>query len=339
MDSKLDEEESSLKKRRIILTPPKKVSFNIKTLEDLIDFAWKYNEDDMGIDWFTLWSMIPALTELNNLIGMEELKKNIVEQIIYFVQHLHTDNDMLHTVICGPPGVGKTTVAKILANIYCKLGILSTNNVICAGKEDFIGKFIGHTGPKTKELLESCIGGVLFVDEIYSFGYSSRNEEGPNSFSKEAIDFFNKFLYDHKNEFICIIAGYEDDIEKHFFGVNKGLKRRFPIKYKIEPYTSSELLQIFRKMSKDVGWKISHNPKIEIIFEENKDLFQFSGGDMEFLLSCCKTCHSNRIFGTYKRKKFITTSDLKRGFEKFKRTRNGKSISNKDKEIIGRYFS
>lgn len=336
MDLKL---EIPLKKRRITLTAPKEVSFDIQTLDDLLEFAWKYNEDDRGIDWFTLWSMIPALTKLNDLIGMEELKSHIVKQIIYFIQNLHGDEDMLHTVICGPPGVGKTTVANILAEIYCKLGILSTNNVIRAKKKDFLGRYIGHTEPKTTELLEKCLGGVLFIDEIYSFGYSSKSEDGPDSFSKSAIDILNQFLYDHKSEFICIIAGYEDDIEKDFFSVNKGLKRRFPIKYKIEPYKASELLQIFKKMARDIGWKITKNPKVESIFEENKEIFQFGGGDMEVLLSCCKMAHSSRIFGSYRKKKYITSSDLRQGFELFKKSRNSKTMSDKDEEIIRKYFS
>lgn len=325
------------KKKRKLISSPEKVSFQINTLEDLLDFAWTYDRDDLGIDWFTLWTMIPYLTQLNNMIGMQSLKTKIVEQIIYYIQNLHNkDKDILHTVICGPPGVGKTTVAKILANIYCHLGILPTDKVTIAGKEDFVAEYIGQTEAKTTKLLKDSLGGVLFIDEVYTLGYSSKNNGKPDSFSKIAIDILNRFLSEYQGEFICIIAGYENDIEESFFSVNKGLRRRFPIKYKIDSYTPLELLQIFRKMVIDNEWKLSKRKRVEELFQKNKDLFSFGGGDMEVLLTCCKNAHAKRIFGTSSLRKYINSKDLEEGFKIFEKMRTVKTPKD---DIVNLYFS
>ena len=124
---------------------------------------------------------------------MKEVKKIIFDQLIYYLQNLDDKNvDMLHTVIVGPPGVGKTQLTYIIAKIYNKLGFLKTDKVICAKRDDLIGEYIGQTAPKTRKILESALGGVLLLDEVYALSPNSEKD-----FAREAIDMINVYLSEH----------------------------------------------------------------------------------------------------------------------------------------------
>ena len=292
--------------------PTYQPQFNVKTLKDLLDIAWRWNDgSDLS---FRLWKLIPHLEELNRLIGLKNLKDSIVDMILYNTQNLGSPDDMMHTAIYGAPGCGKTSFAHILAKIYCDMGCLPTNKVIIAKRSDFIGKYVGHSEPKTMDVLQSSLGGVLFIDEAYSMGQAER----PDSFSKAAIDIINQFLSEHKGEMICIIAGYEKEIDQNFFSVNRGLKRRFPWKFKIDKYSGEELFEIFKLKVHKEKWKLQDESEAKKIFVDNLDSFPYSGGDVENFLVMCKTCHSRRIFGDHKAlKKVLTKDDYGCGYEKF----------------------
>jgi SpoVK/Ycf46/Vps4 family AAA+-type ATPase len=287
-------------------------------LDDLLYIAWNYQGD--AFDWFTLWSLIPALTELNNLVGMKALKQGVIDLIVYYLQSLHLgtrptdldEGDMLHTVLMGSPGTGKTTVAKILAKIYCRLGFLSTEKVVVVKRSDLVGKYIGHSESKTTELLESAIGGVFFLDEAYSMGHGDKTD----SFAKAAVDLINQFLTEHKKDFVCIIAGYEKELNECFFSINPGLERRFPWRFKVDEYSAGEMSEIFtRKIAKE-GWVATESgvKHASTMFEGNMDEFPYFGGDIDSFFTMCKTVHSRRIFGTTEDKRHLTDADLKRAF-------------------------
>ncbi len=187
--------------------------------------------------------------------------------------------------------------SKIMGNIYKSMGILSRKGKFTtAYRQDFVGEYVGHTAPKTQNLLESCLGGVLFIDEVYALGSGEKNKD---SFSKEAIDTLNAFLSDHKNDFCCIIAGYENEIKKCFFSVNSGLERRFPWIHRIGEYSSENLVDIALKMILQTKWE----------FNNNKDLFKNSGGDIETFITKCKMVHSKRVFSLDNELKFILTEE------------------------------
>lgn len=197
-----------------------------------------------------------------------------------------------------------TSVAKIIAKIYQSMDILSKSGKFkIAYRDDFVAEYLGQTAVKTKKLLKSCLGGVLFIDEVYALGPGVGDKD---SFSKEALDTLNAFLSEHKNDFCCIAAGYEEDIKKCFFSVNKGLKRRFPWIHKIDEYTSSQLADIAFKMIKEMEWETNVNNKDFTIFiEKNKDFFKFAGGDIETFLTKCKMTHAKRVFNESRENKFI----------------------------------
>lgn len=307
------------------INPP----FKLDTIDDLLYIAWNYQGENL--DWFTLWNMIPSLNELNNMVGMKKFKQELIDIILYYIQGLHirnegsgnciADEDMLHTALYGSPGTGKTSIAHILAKIYCKIGYLPTDNVIVAKKTDFVGKWVGHSEDKTTNLLNSSLGGVLFIDEAYSMG----NSEKTDSYSKAAVDLLNQFLSEHKGEMICIIAGYEEELEECFFSINKGLERRFPRKFTIESYTGEELYKIFCIKVKSSGWNIGEGAVDKSFFENNIESFPFFGGDIENFFTFCKTKHSRRICGVSSAvKKELNNEDITEGFKTFCKNQKNK---------------
>lgn len=270
----------------------------LETVSDLVQLS-KSRKFYHNVDMHMLWNISECLEELDSMIGMEKLKETLFVQILYYLQKLHKRNrneEYLHILILGPPGSGKTTVAKIIGNLYVKMGILSdTGTFKIAYRDDFIAEYLGQTAIKTKKLLKSCIGGVLFIDEIYALGPGKNDRD---SFSKEAIDTLTGFLSEHKNDFCCIAAGYEEDIKASFLSINKGLMRRFPWVHRIDPYSSKELATIFSKIVYEAKWTLTmKKDDLHEIIETNKDFFIHSGGDMEVLLSKSKMCHAKRVFG------------------------------------------
>ena len=242
-----EEDEINLRRDRSEYIKGEPIDMEISTLDDLINLANKIGTDysletTYSLDLASLQIMKPSLEKLNNMVGLLDIKKRIVHQIIFYLQGLDdTNKDMLHTVIEGDPGVGKTEIAKILGEIYGSLGILSKGTFKSVKRADLIGSYLGQTATKTLKVLEAAKGGVLFIDEAYSLG----NEEGKDIYSKECIDTITAFLSENREDFVCIIAGYRDALRQCFFKYNAGLERRFPWTYTITSYTHEELKLIF----------------------------------------------------------------------------------------------
>lgn len=298
----------------------------ITSICDLIEIgnSIKFYEN---IDTIMLWRIKPYLEELNNLVGMDSLKESIFNQVLYYIQGMHqrnTSNEYLHTILVGSPGCGKTTVAQIIGKIYQAMGILSKNGPFkIAHRDDFVAGYLGQTALKTQKLLKSCLGGILFIDEVYAL---APRRDDKDSFSKEALDTLCSFLSEHKNEFCCIAAGYEKDINECFFAMNQGLKRRFPWVHKIDEYKAIELAAIFLKMIKEINWEIAVDSKpLETFMEKNKEYFKYAGGDVENFMTKCKIVHARRVIGLGKEHKFVITRvDLENGIKLLKKHKDEK---------------
>ena len=311
------------------------ISDKIHTLSDLLTVAKIYGTPEIdkhvNVNTRILYDLIEPLEKLNKIIGMDEIKNSIVDLILTSMQRLYDPKTLFHTVITGPPGVGKTMLAKILGEIYLRVGVLvnEDNKYIFknAKRSDLIGKYLGHTAMKTQELIDSCVGGVLFIDEVYSLG----NEEKRDSFSKECIDTINLNLTEKEN-FICIIAGYPDEIENCFFSVNPGLKRRYPFRYDIQGYTYDQLTEIFISKLTELDWKLDINKDdLSEFFKDNQKKLQYFGGDIDNLIMGCKTCHSRRIFGQDDSlRKILTFEDIAGGFGKLLEHKNKNNVENND---------
>ena len=294
-----------------------RITKQINNIDDLIELSKLYDEKEnkkYNINMVSLIKLVEPLTELKKMVGMEKLKKSILNQVIYFLQDFEEKNaHMMHTIIEGPPGSGKTEVAKILSKIYSKLGFLKKDKVSVVKRSDLVGQYLGQTAIKTQKAIDNAKGGVLLIDEAYSLG----NPEGRDSFSKECIDTINQNLSEEKSEFICIIVGYKNSLKNSFFSYNPGLERRFPFRYTIDEYTHKDLYNIFKKLLVDYKWEmIIDDKKCLKFFEENRKIFEFNGGDLETLIQCSKIAHSRRVFTLeIPNKKKLTIDDLENGLK------------------------
>ena len=315
--------------------------FNIKSLTDLIllaDFykSSKYDKSKhTNIPFYTIHKLKEPINKLLNMVGLENLKSQILSLIVYYLQQFEEENqDMLHTVVYGSPGVGKTKFINILSEVYANLGVLPSRKVTFVKRADLVGQYLGQTAIKTKDAIEKAKGGILVIDEAYSLG----DTEQKDSFSRECIDTLNQYLSEEKKDLICIIAGYKEDLERRFFKSNPGLERRFPFKFTITDYTSIQLKQIFLSIVKENNWNINEDAIDEEILEDNKHCFQFNGGDMELLFTHTKFIHSMRVFSAQKKdKKCISKEDFEAAIEKFKNNDTSKR-KQQENEIMASLF-
>jgi SpoVK/Ycf46/Vps4 family AAA+-type ATPase len=314
------EKENIVKEKKII-------EAEIDNITDILNLIEKYpldNAVEYNINMSGLHYIKHDLKELNEMIGMKELKSNIVEQILYFSQGLHQNKDLsgefLHTVIYGPPGTGKTEIAKIMGKIYSNLGILSKGTFRKVTRSDLVAGYLGQTALKTNDVIKEALGGVLFIDEAYSLG----NPEKKDSFSKECIDTLCEALSNHKENLMVIIAGYEEELKESFFSFNKGLDSRFIWRFKTDDYDAKELLMIFIKMTKDIGWNVNIEEELLLKwFEKNKEYFEFFGRDIQSLLTKTKIAHSKRVFCLPENeKRQIIITDLDKGLAMFLKNDN-----------------
>jgi len=316
---KLDEDADEEEEEEEEPVPPSPREFieirhKVDSIIDLIEIGRLYDpKKDYNIDVHTLHKLVCPLMDLNNMIGMNDIKQEMVDHILFRVQDFDNYNQMMmHTVIEGPPGTGKTEVAKIIGRVYLAMGVLRNNKFVKATRSQLIAGYLGQTAIATQKIIDSASGGVLFIDEVYSLGSTEKRD----SFAKECIDTLNENLTTKKTEFICIVAGYKQDIQDCFFSQNAGLERRFPIRFHIDDYNANDLYLIFKKKVDENFWKMDESINVSF-FETNYANFRFFGGDMELLFNSCKRCHSRRIFATGDEKKLLKKVDLERGYESF----------------------
>ena len=198
--------------------------------------------------------------ELDELVGLAPVKEyvfgladNIQVQQRRAAAGFKTASLSMHMIFTGNPGTGKTTIARLVARYLKAIGALKGGQLIEVGRGDLVGRYTGHTAPLTNSVIESALGGVLFIDEAYSL---YRGEQ--DSFGLEAIDTLVKGMEDHRDELVVILAGYTKEMET-FLTANSGLASRFPNKIEFPDYTADELLDITTVLAKGKGYRLAEN--------------------------------------------------------------------------------
>lgn len=258
----------------------------------------------------TYKSLYEPLSSLQSMVGMSELKKSVVSQIKFLIANDGSlDDHFLNTAISGPAGTGKTSVAKILYEIWNAMNIFKSKDRAfhVLHRSDFVGSYMGHTSNKTKKLLQKHAGNVLFIDEAYSLVTGDRDEYG-----QEALHQLTSFMSEEKGNTIIIIAGYEEDLEEKFFKTNQGLKRRFGWHFKITEYNAEQLYQIFQLQLKKHGWTCDDCKEL---FVKHFKKFKNYGGDCENVAFKAKLEYSKRMWNKKKKTRRLTLADVKSAFE------------------------
>lgn len=369
--------------------------------------------------------LIKSLEELNGLTGMEKAKGIIVGQVKFLISQMSNYNKssdkediplskmleghMLHTVIYGPPGVGKTRLGVILSKIWNSLGILkgaSNENkdkivtsdsisidffdnyqklsnslskvytashqddekIIDAGyyasilaqkfvilkqycevledyredkskddetikiisASDLISKWVGDTALKTRQVLESCTGKVLFIDEAYSL-YPAKDKG--SYFGLDCLTEINRYMSEHPDRVIVILAGYKEDMEEGIFKAQPGLKRRCTWFIDIEGYTPKDLEEIFKTQLKRSNWELESGVNVSDVFIRNKGLFDAYGGDTEKLAYYCKLAYAESEFLSNLSKNKTETSNTQPSDGKISKNTRSKTKRRRNKTI------
>jgi SpoVK/Ycf46/Vps4 family AAA+-type ATPase len=223
------------------------------------------------------------LDELNSLIGLDRLKADIIELTNYVIvsqerksRGLKVSDSSLHMVFIGNPGTGKTTVARLVSQIYKALGVISKGHLIEASRSDLVGGYLGQTALKTKGKVEEALGGTLFIDEAYSLAPES---SGSDSFGQEALDTLVKLMEDNRSDLVVIVAGYPAEMQR-FLAANSGLQSRFNKFLSFDDYNSSELVRIFEHFCSQADYRLAANArgKLSKLFDTaclNRDISRF----------------------------------------------------------------
>lgn len=216
------------------------------------------------------------LSELDSFTGLASVKQSMRDFVSYleFIKErkklgLKTQEGIsIHSVFLGNPGTGKTTIARILGNIFRTMGLLEKGHIVEVDRSNLVGQYIGETAQKTDQIIESAMGGLLFIDEAYTLV----KKGAQNDFGQEAIDTLLKKMEDKGSEFAVIVAGYPDNMND-FLESNPGMKSRFAHFFNFEDYTPKEMIEIYKMMAHKEDYNIEQNA-IDALFKELTILYR-----------------------------------------------------------------
>ncbi|WP_329249353.1 AAA family ATPase [Actinoallomurus sp. NBC_01490] len=241
------------------------------------------------------------LDRLNEMIGLEAVKSQVRDTIDLIAATRRRRQEGLdaapissHLIFAGPPGTGKTTVARLYGELLAALGVLARGHFIEASRADLVGQYLGQTTQKTTAKFDEARGGVLFIDEVYTL---SRQFGANADFGQEAIDTLVKLMEDHRDEVVVIVAGYTDEMDG-FLAANPGLASRFSRTIAFTPYGPDELVDIFVGIAKSSGFDVPDSTRAAIrdhVAGRAERFDQGNGREIRKLFEAAQTAHARRI--------------------------------------------
>lgn len=291
------------KNNRIVLLPETVLDVErIQQIYSLLSEVVSENSDTDSTAVAQCEDLKRIQSDLNSLIGLDNIKREIINLInLLKVQKMRKSMGLAspefsrHMVFYGNPGTGKTTIARKLAEIYKALGILSNGHLLEADRSSFVAGYLGQTAIKTKEVLERARGGILFIDEAYTLCQGSEQD----LFGQEAIDTILKYMEDHRDDLIVIVAGYESQMAA-FINSNPGLKSRFSKYFYFADYDSAQLSAIFEEMASHAQYVVTDSFRLSLaeLCQEmiNRKTDNFGNGrTVRNLFEKCISNQANRL--------------------------------------------
>ena len=270
---------SIMKKYDLVVLEYSKTVEIIETITNNSDSNLKMND--------RVEQIIKTLENFNDTITGDK-RASVREEVCKFVKSFINDQDRnnryLNVALLGPPGSGKTLIAAEFAKVLLILGILVTDHLSVHSRSSLVGRYMGETAQKTRNVLTSGLEGIVFIDEAYSLA------QGGDSYGVESINEIVGFLDKHRGQICVIAAGYASEMKKYFFGANPGLQRRFPNIWTLPNYSSEDLITILKKNLK-FDKQTNQIPDLNKVFkfiEKNPQLFVNQAGDMEILAEALK---------------------------------------------------
>jgi probable Rubsico expression protein CbbX len=255
--------------------------------------------DQLDSDLVGLIPVKARIKEIASLLLVQRLRKNLG-------LGLKSPSVGLHMSFTGSPGTGKTAVATRMADILFKLGYIKKGHLITVTRDDLVGQYIGHTAPKTKEVLKQAMGGVLFIDEAY-YLYKPDNER---DYGAEAIEILLQVMENQREDLVVIFAGYKDKMDL-FYESNPGLSSRVANHIDFPDFTPDELIQIGRLMLEDQQYRMTAEAE-EVFLEYLKKRIELplfaNARTITNALDAARMRHANRMFNSGER--ILTKSDL-----------------------------
>ncbi len=298
-------------------------------------------EEEISVSQNEKISLEEALSRLAKLEGLTKVKKQVcdwIDQIKVFKMRkergMSVPDISYHMVFTGNPGTGKTTLARLMAQIYCALGILSSGHLVEVDRGGLVAGYIGQTAVKTRDVIKKAYGGVLFIDEAYSLANGNTND-----FGQEAIETILKEMEDKRDDLVVIVAGYDEPMEK-FINSNPGLKSRFKNFFHFDDYNGEQLYNIFQKFCDENEYIIEQPAQVilheyfQLLYENRSENFG-NGRDVRNFFENVVTSQSKRVVNlpdpTNEQLQLIMVEDLPIAEEKSDKRPHEESVNNKHK--------
>ena len=269
----------------------------------------KFDEEDLEegirsnvkVDTFKNRDLTTIIAELEQMVGLERVKGDVQQMVNFIkVQQMRESKGMStaplskHLVFYGNPGTGKTTVARLIAEVYKELGLLRKGHLVEVERSGLVGGYVGQTAIKVKEVVSVARGGVLFIDEAYTLA-----QDSAEGYGQEAIDTLIKLMEDYRDDIVVIVAGYPERMAG-FINSNPGLRSRFNKFFDFEDYTAEQLLEIFNSFCRSGGFKVT--PEAELVlkgifqklYEKRNETFG-NGRDVRNMFETILQLQANRI--------------------------------------------